>query len=297
MSAQTIERINEKIRCGDVRVCTETELMRETAGAPTAGAPDVVVVTFACGLRGVSCMILVPVAERGVFTRAKSITLDGIPGYPGPAPNERLGVVDTQFFAGQGAAAGLPVAVSGADVLLRVLGNRTIRARCLSIEGGEYERSFRLEELEFARLVAYDTEVPALKFTGESLPAFLKSVSVGAKVFVNGGMGTVIGCGMRNRPEAPSLSFSVDMFAMDPLYLNEAATSASATLTVAIPLPMSSDEILHGLRGYVKGLERSGYKHSNHEMKLGEQIKQSMLEGKLLLTNSQYPVFECPQSN
>ena len=297
MSVQTIERINEKIRHRDVRVCTEAELIREMAGASVVGSPDVVVVTFTCSLRGISCMILVPVAERGVFTRAKSITLDGVPGFPGPAPNERLGVVDTQFFAENRATQSLPVSVSGADILLRVMDNRTIRARCQSIEGGVFERSFRLEELEFARLVAYDTGVPAVKFSGESLPALLRYVSVGAKIFVNGGMGTVIGCGMRHRPEAPSLSFSVDMFGMDPLYLNEAATSASATLTVGIPLPMSSDEILHGLRGYVKGLERSGYKHSNHEMRLGEQIKQSMLEGKLLLTNSQYPVFECPQSN
>ena len=235
--------------------------------------------------------------QNGAFSRgAKSITLDGVPAFPGPAPNERLGVVDTQVFAEQSPAATQPVTVSGDDILLMILKNQVIRARCVSVEENVYERSFRLEELEYARLVSYNSDLPARKFSGiRSRLAFQDALSIGSKIFVNGGMGVVIGSGTRHSPEAPSLSFSVDIFGMDPSYVDAGTNSRALPLTIGIPLPVTTDAVMESVRAYVQELGRTGYEHSRNEMTITERIKSSIQRGDLLLTDSHYPVFAGPQ--
>ena len=284
MRIQTIERINAKIQRNEACVRTEIDLL--AAADPTP--PDIVIVTFSCDLRGTSCMLLVPIAERGAFTRAKSITLDSVMAFPGPAPNERLGVVDTQLFAEQ--ARDVAAAVAAGDILLKLLRNQPIRAVCTSIEGNVYDRSFRLEELEYARLISYNCALPARKFPagGSNL---METLEVGSKIFVNGGLGVMIGPGTRHSEETPSLSFSVDIFGMRPPYVIGGAGAGSPLLTIGIPLAVTSEPVLVGIQAYVRELARTRYAHYPNEATLAEQIKSSIQSGDLRLTDSHYPVF------
>lgn len=143
-----VSAINRKIAAGEAVVLTEREL-RTAAGNGGSGMPEADVVVVACraDISGTSAMMVVPVAERGVFTRARKIWLNGVPGFPGPAPNERLGVVDTLVFADQQGKDGN---YHGADLLADVIGGKEIAVECLSVEGNTYHGSFTMDRIQFA---------------------------------------------------------------------------------------------------------------------------------------------------
>ena len=100
---KSIEEINERLAAGKANVCTEVELWQQLkeGAEPSSIDLEVLITAFSSSIRGSAAMVLIPVAERGVFTRARKIWLNGVQGHPGPAPNERLGVVDTLVFADQ----------------------------------------------------------------------------------------------------------------------------------------------------------------------------------------------------
>ncbi|MCE5335340.1 MAG: hypothetical protein LLG06_12225, partial [Desulfobacteraceae bacterium] len=200
---QTIWEINEKVRKGDASVMTEMEvagLLRDEV-KPASIDVDVVTFAFSSSIRGCSAMLLVPVAGRGVFTRARKIWLNGVPGYPGPAPNERLGVVDTQIFSDQTVSGQSGAIPAGTQLLIDVLEDREIQAECLSEEGDTYHSKFRREELEFARMVTYNTFLPPrLNFEPKQLGKACSSpICVGNKILLNRSTGIVIGSGTMSR--------------------------------------------------------------------------------------------------
>jgi len=241
----SIQEINERCRAGKALVMTEHELWRRLRSGEPQPHPDVVVFAFSASMRGAAAMILVPVTGPGVFTRAETITLGGVPAYPGPAPNERLGVVDAQLFADEALKDDAPgVAPAGARVLLDVLANREVPVECLSIEGDTYHSTFRREQIDFARLVTYNTFLPARlnRPSAGRPPAHLDTIRVGGTIFLNRAQGIVIGDGTRNMPGRASLSLSADMLRMDAGCVRLAA--GEALQSVAIPVPVTDDAVL-----------------------------------------------------
>ena len=155
---KSISHINNKIKNGKATVLTDQELLKEVREGRSPKLPDIDIVTTSCQFpsSGMAAMLCVPVTGRGVFTRAQKIWLNGILGFPGPAPNERLGVVDTLIFADQ--PAGDPQAdYNGAQLLLDIIDRKKIRVECISVEGGTYENSFTLDQVEFARMYVYNS--------------------------------------------------------------------------------------------------------------------------------------------
>ena len=59
--------------------------------------PDILVIATQAAASDTGCLFLVPVASRGAFTRAAILGLNDVHGFVGPAPNERLGVIDVLF--------------------------------------------------------------------------------------------------------------------------------------------------------------------------------------------------------
>ena len=103
MIEKDVSSINDKIRDGSVKIFSDNDIQERLVMDSGFDFSDVDIVTMGLegSISGSAMMLLVPVAERGAFTRAEKIWLNGIRGYPGPAPNERLGVVDSLVFSDQ----------------------------------------------------------------------------------------------------------------------------------------------------------------------------------------------------
>ena len=100
MRIRSIEEINQKIKRGDATVLTAEEVSLLVREGNTPKAEDVdVVTTGTCGIMsGTAAILHVPVADPGAFKKAKNILLNGVPGFPGPCPNEWLGSVDMIIY-------------------------------------------------------------------------------------------------------------------------------------------------------------------------------------------------------
>jgi uncharacterized protein (DUF39 family) len=232
--------INRKIAAGEAVVLTEREL-RTAAGDDGSGMPEADVVVVACraDISGTSAMMVVPVAERGVFTRAQKIWLNGVPGFPGPAPNERLGVVDTLVFADQQGKDG---DYHGADLLADVIGGKEIAVECLSVEGNTYHGSFTMDRLQFARMYVYNSFLPA-----PATDAISRTIGVGSRILLNGAEGIVVGRGTRSSAQKRSLSLSAEMYRMDTPLVEATGPGVRAWNTVALAVPVVSEAVLRSL--------------------------------------------------
>ena len=95
------------------------------------GLKDVDVVTTATRaiMSGTYAVLSFPLAAPGSFIRASSARINGVPAYPGPCPNERLGIIDLMVYGtahsirqpDYGGGHLLRELVEGKDVLVEVL--------------------------------------------------------------------------------------------------------------------------------------------------------------------------------
>lgn len=237
-----LSSINRKIATSDAVVLTERELRTVVAdGGSAMPDVDVVVVAVRADISGTAAMMVVPVTERGVFTRARKIWLNGVPGFPGPAPNERLGVVDTLVFADQ---QGRNANYHGTDLLIDVIEGKQIAVECVSAEGDTYHGAFTRDVLQFARMYVYNSFLP-----GPGAEAVLSAIGVGSRILLNGAQGIVIGRGTRSSTRTKSLSLSAEMYDMTPPLVNTTDGGVRAWNTIALAIPVVSRAVLHDLLG------------------------------------------------
>jgi uncharacterized protein (DUF39 family) len=290
---RSIQEIKERCRRHEAVVLSEAELWERLQGGAAPQRPDIVVFAFGASMRGTSAMLLVPVAGKGVFTRAETITLGGVPAYPGPAPNERLGVVDAQLFADQsGESDGPEDMPAGTRVLIDMLGNRDIPVVCHSAEGDEYRNAFTLDGIEFARMVTYNTFLPARLNTAPDAqpPAHLGMIRVGSTIFLNRAPGIVIGAGTRNAPGKASLSLSADMFDMDPASIRK--QGSEALHSVAIPVPIVNDAVFADVKKVLGAIpaDRAMDMLPAADREAAAFVRDRILAGDAVLTGSTLPV-------
>lgn len=281
-SARAIAGINESIGIGRVVVATLEELCRGEHGSRE---PEVVTLAFNASFAGTAAMFCVPVAGRGAFTRAREISLNGIAGVPGPAPNERLGVVDTLIFA-ERHAANANADYDGAALILDLVGGKPVRVDCLSVEGTRHERMVELSQLEFARLYVYSVALPS---PPEGPPSFLAEViGGGARIVLNGAEGIVIGGGSRDPAIASAVSLAADLGNMDlALMTNGEGGRPHHTVALAVPVlgattPMA---LIKWMRAAAHG-EAFGRSTIEASARLAARIR----EGSFLLTGSDLPL-------
>jgi uncharacterized protein (DUF39 family) len=296
---QNISRINSKILSGKANVYTEAEIFGFLKNGLSLESLniDVVTIAFTSSVSGSADIILVPVSGRGVFTRAKSIHLNGVPAYPGPAPNERLGVVDTQVFADQTVEDGSGQCYAGAKLLTEILQNREIQVECLSSEGDIYHSKFKKEQLGFARMVTYNTFIPSSRInplTGPQSNAHLGTLRVGSKILLNRAPGIVIGCGTRSFTGQLSLSLSADVFEMDPECAGEISGSASIPIgvSVAFAIPILNNAVLQSIINYLSQIMDSDFSYcfESKDQETGRQMRALISREKFLLTDSHMPL-------
>jgi len=289
---KSITNINEKIKAGAAVVLTDREFMQEIQKGIEFNLPDIDVVTtaFCAETSGTAAMIGVPVAERGVFTRANKLWLNGVLGYPGPAPNERLGLVEGLFFSSK-MSNNRKDNYSGAQLIRDVIRREEIQVECLSVEGDIYKTTFTLDQADFARMYIYNCFFEKLcsKTNVSSRDSHLKTIKAGSKILLNKSPGIVIGCGTRSIPENRSLSLAADMFEMDPDAINEFESDRCTTLTnsVALAIPVLTVGILNDLKECLKADQLPCLEDKTHaENKMAEYLKHIIEKGEFLLSSS-----------
>lgn len=290
-SGQTVSGINEKIKEGRCVVLTEMEFLREARRVSSLSElyADIVTVAFEVEASGSAVMLCVPVAGRGVFTRAEKIWLNGVAGLPGPAPNERLGLVDTLIFADQ--PSNDQISYRGADLFLDIISRKNIHVECLSVEGDRYTGAFTMDKLQFARMYIYNCFLerlsPAMGLNRLNQAKHIRVITTGSKVLLNRASGVVIGCGTHSSSSRMALSITAEMFEMDPGTMKEYWTPAGMTITssVAVAIPILTAEVLEDLlRSLSGGISRN--QHAGAENEMAEDLKKLVLDGKFGLTDS-----------
>jgi uncharacterized protein (DUF39 family) len=145
-----IGEINDKIRKGEAIVLTAEEFKQMVRNEETATAESVDVVTCAtCAIMsGTAAILSIPVAERNEFERADEVWLNGIPAFPGPCPNERLGIVDV-FVYGTARANNL---YGGGHLFREIVEGEQIEVK-VKTNDRIIERKVSKDDLLFARMI------------------------------------------------------------------------------------------------------------------------------------------------
>jgi L-aspartate semialdehyde sulfurtransferase len=279
LNIRSITEINQKIEKGEATVLSAEEVSQLVREGEEPKAEDIdVITTGTCGIMsGTAAILHIPVAEPGSFKKAKRILLNGVPGFPGPCPNEWLGSVDLMVY---GTSHSIYDADYGGGFLLKdlVRGNE-IQVEVESTYGEKIESTTTIDEMGTAKMLgirmafknytafvnpteepissifhAIDMKGPykSLSFSGcgELNPLqndpLMKTVCLGSRVLLNGALGIVIGRGTRSSKEKPNMMITADMKGMDPHYLGGFKTSAGPEIfdSVALAIPVLNDDIL-----------------------------------------------------
>ncbi|NMC08048.1 MAG: methanogenesis marker 16 metalloprotein [Candidatus Lokiarchaeota archaeon] len=278
---RTLAQIKEKIKKGTAVVMTAQEFVEAIDKKPLA-FDDVDVVTTATkglmsGILGIFTFRVSPPKEHRKFI---DVIMNGIPGYPGPCPNEFLGVVDVLLY---GTAHGKANEHYSGGVLFRdLVEGRKIHVVARSNLGKEIEKDITLDDMQFARLLGtrqgfknynamtnptpnpVDTifsslpmqpDSTELTFSGcgalnmfQNDPEFL-TLGVGSPMLVNGGRGYLVGPGTRNYYLKPNMMAIADFKGMKPEYMGGFKTSfgVEPICSMAAPIPILNETIFKNL--------------------------------------------------
>lgn len=281
VTTKTIRDINEKIEKGTVAVMTATEIL--SLAEKGEKIPDVDVVT--CGTKGIMSGTMAnlsfKVAEKNAFIRARGIWLNGVPAYPGPCPNERLGIIDTIVY---GPAHSICDPKYGGGHLFRdLVEGRDIAVEVETESGKRITATVNMDMIDYAQMIAtrnafknylaYVNPVAEtlehsifsvgafygpykeLKFCGcgelnpiEKDPG-LNVLGAGTRVLMNGSPGMITGRGTRSTPEKPNFSAVADMKHMSKEYLGGFVTSEGPEViaTWAVPIPVLNEQVLKNI--------------------------------------------------
>ncbi|MBP1946158.1 methanogenesis marker 16 metalloprotein [Methanobacterium petrolearium] len=276
---KTIQQINHKIKDGKANILTAEEVTQLVMGGDEPTAEDVdVVTTGTCGIMsGTAAIFHIPVAEPGTFKKAKSILLNGVPGFPGPCPNEWLGSVDLMIY---GTAHSINDPQYGGGFLFKELvSGKEIEIEAEDFEGNIMKSTATLNDFGTAQLIgtrsAFKNYTAFVNPSPESVKSIfnavkmdgpfkgitfsgcgelnplqndpqLNSIHKGSKLLINNSEGLFIGTGTRSSPEKPNMMITADMKEMDPHYIGGFRTGAGPEVynSVATAIPVLDDNIL-----------------------------------------------------
>ena len=276
---KTIQDINQRIHEGKATILTAEEVTRLVKDGEEPQVEDIdVVTTGTCGvMSGTAAIFHLPVSEPGTFKKAKNILLNGVPGFPGPCPNEWLGSVDLMIY---GTSHSIHDPQYGGGFLFKdLIKGKEIEIEVEDLDGNIINSTANLNDFGTAQLIgtrfafknytafinpsskptssifnAVDMEGPFKGFSfsgcGELNPLQndpqLNSICIGSKLLINNSEGIFIGPGTRSSPEKPNMMITADMKEMDQFYLGGFRTGAGPEVynSVATAIPILNDDIL-----------------------------------------------------
>jgi uncharacterized protein (DUF39 family) len=284
---RTVAAINRRVADGGAVVWTAADLAERRRANVAVDDVDIVTVAFASSLSGTAAMLCVPVAGRGVFTRAETIWLNGVRGHPGPAPNERLGVVDTMIMADEEGDEG-GAGYDGAALLLDLLKGKEIAVECLAVEGSRHAATVTLSELEFARLYVYNAFLADTPAAPPTTP-ILAALGRGSRVLLNGAQGLIIGGGSRDSGAARALSLAADMKTMDPALMSglDISDRYGTGHMIGVAVPVLDGDVLDGLIQWSTAAPGAG---DGSRQAAARQVRDMILGGSFSLTDTDAPI-------
>lgn len=276
-ATKTISDVQERIDTKKARVYTASEFkaMVRNGGRPTTKDVDVITCGTMGIMSGTMAVMTVPVTGPGVFKRADSIRMNGVPGTVGPCPNESLGIVDCILYGTSRRDHGY----GGGHLFRDLVAGKPVDVEVVS-EGETYVSKITLGAMPFARMILtrgafknYTCFVNGSEngtrtiFSGpEPLGCGLSEASVsgcgainpiqndpelrylrpGASVMLNGAPGMIIGTGTRSTADKPNLSITADMHSMRADFIGGFRTSEGpeCLTSVAAAIPILDDAML-----------------------------------------------------
>ncbi|MHA1257658.1 MAG: homocysteine biosynthesis protein [Promethearchaeota archaeon] len=228
MKKRTLQEIKEKITKGTAVILTAQELIDSISEGKRVNFEDVDVVTTATkglmsGIMGVFSFRLSPPKILRKFTE---VSINGIEGFPGPCPNEYLGIVDLIVYGT--AQSHTKEEYCGGTLFRELVEGKSVEIIAKSSEGKRIEKIMTLEDMQFAKLMGtrqaiknynamincetdnvetifsclpFEANKTQITFSGcgalnpfQNDPEF-ESFGVGTPILVNGSIGYLIGPG------------------------------------------------------------------------------------------------------
>jgi len=274
--------IRKKIASNTAIVLTVQELINRLNDGEKIQFEDVDVITTATkglmsGIAGIFSFRLTPPKTLRKFIE---ITLNGINAFPGPCPNEFLGIVDLILY-GTGHSKTIDD-YSGGMLFRDLVEGKTIDVVAKSVEGKIIRLELTLEDMQFARLMGtrqaiknynaminptaervntifsvmpFEPNNCQITFSGcgalnpfQNDPNF-ETFGIGMPVLVNGNIGHLIGPGTRNYVLKPNMMTIADFHGMKPEYMGSFKTSygPEPICSIAVPIPILNENIFNNI--------------------------------------------------
>jgi putative methanogenesis marker 16 metalloprotein len=279
---RSLSEITKKINQGTAVVITAQEFIDQIAEGENLKFEDIDVITTATkglmsGIMGVLSFRLLPPKKIRKF---KEVLLNGISAFPGPCPNEYLGIVDLIVYGT--AQSNTKKNYCGGTLFRELVEGLSIEVVAKSSEGDKIKKELTLKDMQFAKLVGtrqsiknynammncesieIDTIFSALPFKPNKTqvtfsgcgalnpfqndPQF-ESFGVGTPLLVNGNIGYLIGPGTRNYIEKPNMMTIAPFMGMDPEFMGAFRTSygLEPICSIALPIPILNENIFKNI--------------------------------------------------
>lgn len=277
-----ISEINKKIEQGSASILTMQEFIDRIEDGEKVKFEDIDVITTATkglmsGIMGIFSFRLSPPKTLRKFT---DISINGLTAFPGPCPNEYLGIVDLIVYGT--AQSKTKRDYCGGSLFRELVEGKYVDILAKSSEGEVIEKSILLKDMQFAKLMGtrqaiknynaminceslpvdtifsslpFEPNKSQLTFSGcgalnpfQNDPNF-NIFGVGMPLLVNGSKGYMIGPGTRNYIEKPNMMTIAPFLDMQPDYMGAFKTSygLEPICSIAIPIPILNEQIFNNL--------------------------------------------------
>jgi putative methanogenesis marker 16 metalloprotein len=279
---RTFEEINNKIASKKAVVMTVQEFIEKIADGEKIEFDDVDVITTATKglMSGIAGVFSFRLAEPRIHRKFKAVSLNGIPGYVGPCPNEFLGVIDLVLYGT--AQSETRNNYAGGTLFRELVEEKPIEIVAKTDDGVQIEKTITIYDMQFARLMGtrqairnyssiintstksittifsalpFAPDTSQLTFSGcgalnplQNDPLF-EIAGVGTPVLVNGSVGHIIGPGTRNNIEKPNLMCIADFKGMKPEYMGSFMTSfgLEPICSIAMAIPIINEGVFNNI--------------------------------------------------
>jgi putative methanogenesis marker 16 metalloprotein len=277
-----LSEIRNKISSGTANVITVQEFITQINNGEHITFEDVDVITTATkglmsGIMGVFSFRLSPPKKLRKFTE---ISINGIPAFPGPCPNEYLGIADLIVYGT--AQSQTREQYCGGSLFRELVEGKPVEILAKSSEGEKVEKVLTLTDMQYAKLMGtrqaiknynamlncesypvdtifsclpFEPNKSELTFSGcgalnpfQNDPEF-QSIGVGTPLLVNGAIGYLMGPGTRNYVEKPNMMTIAPMIQMSPEYMGAFKTSygLEPICSIAVPIPILSEHVFNNI--------------------------------------------------
>lgn len=279
---RTLSEIKKKIEKGTVIIITVQDLIDRLSDGESINFEDVDIITTATkglmsGIMGVFSFRLSPPKALRKFTE---VDMNGIPAFPGPCPNEYLGIVDLIIYGTTQSQTRNNYC--GGSLFRELVEGKEVEIVAKSSEGEKIQKTMMLEDMQFAKLIGtrqaiknYNAMINCelyevntifstlpfkpnrtqMTFSGcgalnpfQNDPAF-QTFGVGTPLLVNGSIGYLMGPGTRNYIEKPNMMTIAPFIGMQPEYMGAFKTSygLEPICSIALPIPILNEAIFNDI--------------------------------------------------